>query len=644
MYLALLKISNFRCFSSEGIEFPLRKGLNVLVGENDAGKTAIIDAIRFVLGTSDQERIRIQETDFFKTDVTKPIEIVCKFEGLSPQDQSAFLEYLTYDKTEDGNRAPVLFAHWSVAKTALGPSSSKVFYKTEMVSGRNGDGPSYSQETRELLRATYLRPLRDADNSLTAGRNSRLSQVLQNIDEIKSGTHDYQTGDDISKLSIAGIASLSDNLFSDHVGISSARSKINETLNKQLALKNDALQARISVGTSDLNVERRLRMMLEKLNLDVRRPGCDYSGLGLGTSNLLYMACELLLLEQSKIGNRMLIVEEPEAHLHAQRQVKIMKSLQEEANATGVQVFLTTHSPLLCSVVHLENLILVQNAKAYPLGVSHTLLSRQDYRFLERFLDATKANLFFAKGVVIVEGDAENILLPTIARLINRDFTNYGVSVVNVGGTGLRRFSRIFQRQNASDEAILIPVACITDLDIMPDCAPSICKEVDSDPSKWPLLSKRKWRAVSDFSNNDIEEKRKQLAEKCDGQMVKTFIADNWTFEYDLSAAGLGKEVFLAAKLAIKDESNVPAKKSCKEVYTDSIKEYESTIAPIKDKKILASTIYSCFTKGTSASKAITAQYLSFLLEKRFKDKASELVAVLPNYILGAIEHVTEKF
>ncbi|MCQ9136879.1 hypothetical protein KMS84_39905, partial [Streptomyces sp. IBSBF 2807] len=72
--------------------------------------------------------------------------------------------------------------------------------------------------------------------------------------------------------------------------------------------------------------------------------------------------------------------------------------------------------------------------KAYSLGKQHTKLDEGDYRFLARFLDVTKANLFFARGVLIVEGDAEAILLPALARLLEKDLTRHGVSVVNVGG------------------------------------------------------------------------------------------------------------------------------------------------------------------------------------------------------------------
>ena len=191
------------------------------------------------------------------------------------------------------------------------------------------------------------------------------------------------------------------------------------------------------------------------------------------------MASESPLLSQETDGFPALLIEEPEAHLHPQRQHLLIDFLKEKAaidsdSEHALQIVLTTHSPSLASSLKLENLVLVRRGKAFPMGPQHTLLGRGDYAFLERFLDATKANLFFARGVIIVEGDAENILLPTLARLIGRDLARHGVSVVNVGGTGLGRYGRIFQR-NSPDETDLpdIPVACIADMDVMPDCAPA---------------------------------------------------------------------------------------------------------------------------------------------------------------------------
>ena len=72
-----------------------------------------------------------------------------------------------------------------------------------------------------------------------------------------------------------------------------------------------------------------------------------------------------------------------------------------------------------------------------------TKLRKGDYLFLQRFLDSTKANLFFAKGIIMVEGDAENILVPVIAEVLGYPLEKHGVSIVNVGSTAFLRYSNI---------------------------------------------------------------------------------------------------------------------------------------------------------------------------------------------------------
>ncbi len=638
MYLSKLSIYNFRCFDDNGIEVNLRPGLTALVGENDAGKTAIIDAVRYVLGTSDQEWIRVNDSDFHNEDTTSEIRIVCRFDELSAQEKGAFLEYLTYEDDGKGNKSEVLLLTWTATKIM----GSREFTKTEIRSGKQADGPVPEQAVKELMRATYLRPLRDADNTLSAGKNSRLSQVLRNIEAVKQGDDEYAAGANIDDLSVAGIAHLANGLLSKHDGIANARTRIDTDLKEKMLLTQENLQSRIDVSGSADGAERRRQLMLEKLNLDIERTQNNKGKLGLGTNNVLYMACELLLLDQANTGNRMLLIEEPEAHLHAQRQLKIMKSLQKEADDNGVQVLISTHSPLLASALKVENLVMLQSGKAFSLAKAHTKLSALDYRFLERFLDATKANLFFAKGVVIVEGDAENILFPAIARILGRDFSDYGISVVNVGGTGLRRYSNIFLREDEEQGIIDVPVACITDMDVMPNCAPEICLTsiTSSDPAKWPKTKDRRWRALSDFKDGELDERRKQINEKCDGQKVKSFIADHWTLEYDLAREGLGEEVYIAAKLAIKDEQDVPAADSVKQVGKDAIKYHaDNLIGEVDD--VRASKIYSEFTTGTKASKSIAAQYLACLLENRYGDDPASLADKLPPYVKCAIEHVT---
>ena len=138
-----------------------------------------------------------------------------------------------------------------------------------------------------------------------------------------------------------------------------------------------------------------------------------------------YIATELLLLKRTNYyGLKLSLIEEVEAHLHPQAQLRLIEYLQNEiAGKSKVQLIMTTHSPNLASKVKLDNLIICKGEKVFPMRSDFTELEKGDYLFLERFLDVTKANLFFAQSVILVEGDAENILIPVIADILGRPLT-----------------------------------------------------------------------------------------------------------------------------------------------------------------------------------------------------------------------------
>lgn len=509
---------------------------------------------------------------------------------------------------------------------------------------------------------------------MSPGRNSRLSQVLSSFPGIEAGESYVDTAPpastaDASGLSIAGMGDYMRDLVRGHEAIKVAQATINDRYLEPLSLAGQPLHSRLGFGGSGSETTK-LKQILERLELGLLDKGSGNAkgSYGLGSNNLLFMACELLLLGKEPDGLPLLLIEEPEAHLHPQRQLRLMEFLEraskprpqvreqnqaqdqsqenEPAQTRPVQVILTTHSPNLSSKIALENLVLIHGQCAFSMAQGRTRLSVDDYRFLSRFLDVTKASLFFAKGLLIVEGDAEAILLPALARLLGRDLTEHGVSIVNVGGVGLRRYAHIMQRADASEGVIQIPTACITDMDVMPNCAPAI---MGLDPHKLNAKGKparRQWRMLSDFGATEIEREPKLAAHRQkrtrgDGQNVKTFVADHWTLEYDLAVEGLMDWVHRAATLALHDVKMNERKLMRQKVLERARKALAALKSQYLTNEERATEVYRQVDSG---SKSITAQHLVDLLQSAFDegelDQAS-LRAALPSYVVEAIEYAT---
>lgn len=593
-----------------------------------------MDAIRIVLGTTDLGWYRLDIDDFYKEDTSLEISIVCKFSNLSVVEQAAFIECLTYESTKE-SMTPCLYLYWKCKYLTSFKPARPI---SSLTTGKDGNGPTPSAEARELLRVTYLRALRDAYSDMQSGRHSRLSQIVHNIPCLHSGENEFVEGMDLHQLSLIGIANLSNNLLETHEAIRTVNKNLTEILNSQMLLKNDSIKTRFEVTGTNSNDLHKMISLLEKLDLAVDKNASAMQGkVGLGTSNIMSMACELLLHRETEEAKKssFLLIEEPEAHVHAQRQLKLIQSLENETERKNQQIIMTTHSPLLASVVKLENIVMVRNGEVFPFSYEYTKLEKSDYKYLEKYLDATKANLFFARSVVIVEGPGEALLLPTIAKLLGCSFTDFGTSLVDVRSTGLRRYARIFQR-NDSAIPLNIRVACVTDRDVMPNCAPQICinNEYTADPATWPKTEDRNWRAEADFSDEEAIAHINAIMEKADGQQVLTFVADHWTLEYDLAFTGLQNDEMKEA--LIKALVRVSYAEKNWDVQATSITNKLNGITTIEEK---SSYFYSFFIKGTT-SKADFTQQLAFELEEAFTRNTDKLRSVLPPYLVKAIEYV----
>ena len=197
MHVSHIDVENFRCFGGRDahrhLSLDLNPGLNVLVGENDAGKSTIVDALRLVLWTTAQEFFRLSDDDFYVQGAARVeiFTIVVTLDGLNVAQQARFLELLTVEEGQN----PKLIIHYQASRSLIGGPGGRPRYPVIVRTGRDGQGPTIEGPARELIRATYLRPLRDAEAEMTAGRGSRLSQVLRNHPDAQDqAANDYAPG------------------------------------------------------------------------------------------------------------------------------------------------------------------------------------------------------------------------------------------------------------------------------------------------------------------------------------------------------------------------------------------------------------------------------------------------------------------
>ena len=673
MYLKSVGLKDFRKFESEGennsLTVNLHAGLNVIVGENDSGKTAIIDAIKLLLGTVSEDFDRIYDEDFYciSENIYKDkFRIEGIFSNLNDKEAGLFLEWLSFD--DEGEYELRLILEVQKKKNDNGQE----YIERQLLAGEISCETKLDSKARSFLKATYLKPLRDANTELRPGIKSRLAQILRAHSAFKTISGEKHQLETIMQEANEEIEAY---FSKDYEEKHSIKNDLESILDKFYDIKDKAKTETVfSVSPASL------KSILNKLSLNT-----SSVNLGLGNMNLLFIATELILLNNHQsvniYGPHITLIEEIEAHLHTQAQIRLIKYLEEilDNYSGSTQFILTSHSTNLVSSINPENLIYLHKDEAYSLAEKYTMLDNDDYKFLERFLDATKCNLFFAKGLIFVEGDSELLLIPAIAELVDIPLHKYGVSLVNVGGTSFERYVKLFSRNNS--EAIKLPISLVTDMDILPLMYYTIEDEklfqIDEDNKEkieklikgslinygnklgkaYTTLKSLKIafdiEAVPDstlieLTQKDISEANILLDEKNRvssleskysqyNANVKVFVAPKWTLEYSLLYSPLGyllKDSIFESQYKFPLRADVKAKLDAIETDFNGDRKEEA--------------IYDIFKRldNGQVSKAIVAQLLTNKIlgldnEARALLKENVLKDEYVKYLVKAINHAS---
>lgn len=462
MYLKKFVIKNFRCIKDASIYF--NEGVNILIGENNSGKTSILDSLRVALSYGKQWRDIYVSVNDFHVDKNNPkakeddIELHLYFEIQKDEEAGIYLDFLSVK--DDGQRELQLHFRYFIEERN---GTKRVKYR---VWGGDNEGQSITPDVLDLIYFVHLGALRDAVQYLRPVRGNRLGELYSKL------VTDENEQDVLAKK-VRSVLN-DDKEWRDL--IEKGKIKVNEHLSET------------SIGGKKQNVEidflpfefRRivdnLRIQTPVFSEHVLKNGEDqrYFDLyqnSLGYNNLIYIATVLGDLKRRKElyeeAYVTLLIEEPEAHLHPQLQ-NIFFNYLNKLDKIGFQIFLTSHSPTITAKAELDSLIVLQEQgnRISSFSIKKSNLDDPNKKFLRKFLDVTKSQLFFSNGVILVEGISEALLMPVFSKIIGDEFDieKHGIELVNLNGVAFEHFGKLFNTDTPSNR-LACRCAILTDDD-----------------------------------------------------------------------------------------------------------------------------------------------------------------------------------
>lgn len=572
LYISRVVIKNFRNFRDLDVKLQQK---SVIVGENNIGKTNFIRALQLILDPSMSDEDRMLSESDFNTSLVNPMEndeeILIQIYISNYRNNTAIMAMLS-DATvqdEEGNEVLLLSYKFFPHEDDFG----KKEYQYEVYM-KNDMSRRFGSRERKYLNIKVIKALRDVESELKNSRISPVKKMLEEYDiskqDLENIANEYKAcGDRVLDLDeIHDMSSHINERFAEILGdhnydITLQAMEVDPTkvLGALKILMSNRSVSDTSLGLDNILYISLILQMLKDKTIPTFLSNSDYlefaskegsdvlgrcytvnergnyrlkSDIDKDDSDALYA-----FMSANGRGNNavtLLAIEEPEAHLHPVYQRLIYKDVIKRNN---FPILLTTHSTHITSVAPIKSLVHLHQEGGNTVAHSTADMPMASGEFLdvERYLDVKRGEIFLGKAVLLVEGIAEEYVIPKLAEKLGKPLDEKGIIVCNINCTNFKPYIKMLR-------ALSIPYAVITDGDFY-----TIKREEMADPEEDE--NKRNYHVMEKDVTDDVAygylglENAKRIAtaledsvpENCDERQFledRGYFVGKYTFEVDM--------------------------------------------------------------------------------------------------------------